>query len=73
MGEGSRVIITGDPSQTDELPSGKSGLLPVTQVLAETPVEGVAICRLKESDIVRHPLVKRLLTNLAKNGINLGD
>jgi phosphate starvation-inducible PhoH-like protein len=59
LGENSRMVVTGDPTQID-LPSGQlSGLIEATQVLQG--VEGVAICRLSAADVVRHPLVQRLV------------
>lgn len=59
LGENSRMVVTGDPTQID-LPSGQlSGLIDAAQVLEG--VEGVAICRLSAADVVRHPLVQRLV------------
>ncbi|TVS06408.1 MAG: PhoH family protein [Cyanobium sp. PLM2.Bin73] len=59
LGENSRMVVTGDPSQTD-LPSAVvSGLVDAAQVL--DGVEGVAICHLSAADVVRHPLVQRLV------------
>jgi phosphate starvation-inducible PhoH-like protein len=63
LGEGSRMVVTGDPTQID-LPHGQlSGLIEAAQVLEG--VEGVAICRLTAADVVRHPLVQRLVTAYA--------
>jgi len=59
MGFGSRVVVTGDVTQID-LPEGKlSGLLHAEKVLAG--VDGIAFCRLRESDVVRHTLVKKII------------
>ena len=59
LGENSRMVVTGDPSQVD-LPAGvTSGLSEAAQVLEG--IEGVAICRLTSADVVRHPLVQRLV------------
>jgi len=59
MGEGSRVIVTGDTTQID-LPRGvKSGLLEAVDVLQN--VEGIGICRLTAQDVVRHDLVQRIV------------
>ncbi len=59
LGEGSRMVITGDPSQTD-LPAGvPSGLVAATSRLADVP--GIAMTRFDRSDIVRHPLVSAIL------------
>jgi phosphate starvation-inducible PhoH-like protein len=63
LGEGSRMVVTGDPTQID-LPAGQlSGLIEAAQVLEG--VEGVAICRLSAADVVRHPLVQRLVNAYA--------
>jgi phosphate starvation-inducible PhoH-like protein len=59
LGENSRMIITGDPSQID-LPRGiKSGLVEALQLL--NGVEGISIIRFKDIDVVRHPLVGRIV------------
>ena len=59
LGENGRMIITGDPSQVD-LPRGvKSGLVEALQILKG--VEGVSFVRFKDADVVRHPLVGRIV------------
>ena len=59
IGFGSKVIITGDSSQKD-LPSGqKSGLEVALSVLKN--VEGIAVCELTSKDVVRHPLVQKIV------------
>jgi len=59
LGEGSRMVITGDPSQTD-LPGGqRSGLADAVETLAN--VEGVRFVRLGAQDVVRHDLVTRIV------------
>ena len=59
LGEGSRMVITGDPSQTD-LPGGqKSGLSDAIETLKD--VEGVRFVRLTSKDVVRHDLVTRIV------------
>ncbi|MFO1081683.1 MAG: PhoH family protein [Reyranellaceae bacterium] len=59
LGEGSRMVITGDPSQTD-LPGGqRSGLADAVDTLAK--VEGVRFVRLTSQDVVRHDLVTRIV------------
>ncbi len=63
LGEGSKMVVTGDPTQID-LPQGQlSGLIEAAQVLEG--VEGIAVCRLSAADVVRHPLVQRLVTAYA--------
>ena len=59
MGEGSKVVVTGDVTQMD-LPDGKeSGLLDAVKVL--DGVDGIAVCKLTAQDVVRHPLVMRII------------
>ncbi|KIV62171.1 Phosphate starvation-inducible protein PhoH, predicted ATPase [Rhizobium sp. UR51a] len=59
LGENGRMIVTGDPSQVD-LPRGvKSGLVEALQIL--TDVEGVSVVRFKDVDVVRHPMVARIV------------
>lgn len=60
MGNGSKVVVSGDVSQTD-LPRGTlSGLRDAIQRLRG--IKGIAFVRLQETDIVRHPLVQRIVT-----------
>ncbi|MSO71071.1 MAG: phosphate starvation-inducible protein PhoH [Alphaproteobacteria bacterium] len=59
LGESSRMAVTGDLSQID-LPRGaRSGLQDAVEILGK--VEGVAFIRLTDADMVRHPLVTRVV------------
>ena len=59
LGYGSKAIITGDVTQID-LPRGKqSGLKTVLRILAN--IKGIGITYLNKNDIVRHPLVQRII------------
>ena len=59
LGFGSKIVITGDVTQID-LPGDKvSGLKEAMRVLKG--VEDIAICRLTESDVVRHVIVQRII------------
>ena len=59
IGFGSQAVITGDVTQVD-LPKGtQSGLHHAADILEN--VKGLSICRLTSSDIVRHPLVQRIV------------
>jgi len=59
LGERSRMVVTGDVTQVD-LPSGQlSGLIEAADLL-ET-VKGISVCRLTSADVVRHPLVQRVV------------
>lgn len=59
IGFGSKAIVTGDSSQKD-LPQGaKSGLDIASRVLKN--IEGIAFCNLTSKDVVRHPLVQKIV------------
>jgi phosphate starvation-inducible PhoH-like protein len=59
LGFGSRAIVTGDITQID-LPAGqRSGLIEVRQILEG--VQGVSFITFDDSDVVRHPLVQRIV------------
>jgi phosphate starvation-inducible PhoH-like protein len=59
LGEGASMAVTGDPSQVDLLNRSDSGLSHAVSIL--DGVEGVAISRFSASDVVRHPLVERIV------------
>jgi len=66
LGEGAHMAITGDPTQTD-LPSGEvSGLADALSILSG--VKGVAEVRFEASDVVRHPLVARIIAAYESRG-----
>jgi phosphate starvation-inducible PhoH-like protein len=59
LGEDSRMVVTGDPSQSD-LPGGRAeGLAEALSILEG--VEGVGVARFSEHDVVRHALVGRIV------------
>lgn len=59
LGEDAHMVVTGDPSQSD-LPAGEiSGLADAVGLLDK--VEGVIIARFTAADVVRHPLVSRII------------
>ena len=58
-GFNSKVGITGDPTQIDLPPSKTSGLIEGPAALAK--VEGIAHCKFEKRDVVRHPLVARIV------------
>ncbi|MCD7981583.1 MAG: PhoH family protein [Clostridiales bacterium] len=59
IGFGSKVVVTGDATQKDLAPGVKSGLDVATQVLRK--VEDIAFCKLTSQDVVRHPLVQKIV------------
>ena len=59
LGFGARAVITGDPSQVDLPSSTRSGLVHAVSLLSA--VEGISVTRFTPSDVVRHPLVQRVV------------
>lgn len=60
LGEGSKMVVTGDPSQIDLPPGMKSGLEEAVGLL--TGVDGIAAIRFQNADIVRRDLVAKIVT-----------
>ena len=64
MGMGSKTVITGDITQID-LPKGQySGLRQAEKILK--PISEIAFCYLTELDVVRHPLVQKIIETYEK-------
>jgi phosphate starvation-inducible PhoH-like protein len=59
MGHGSKIVVTGDITQVDLPPSMRSGLADAVHRLKD--IERIGIVYLDENDIVRHPLVQRIV------------
>ncbi len=59
LGEGSRMIVTGDPSQVDLPVGARSGLADALEALRG--LDNIAVVRFTEKDVVRHPLVARIV------------
>ena len=59
LGFGSRMVVTGDVTQTDLPISQQSGLAIALQLLRD--VEGIAFCEFSQKDVVRHPLVQKIV------------
>lgn len=59
LGFRSRMVVTGDVTQTD-LPSNQASGLAVAQRILQN-VDGIAFCHLTQADVVRHPLVQRIV------------
>jgi phosphate starvation-inducible protein PhoH and related proteins len=60
LGEDSRMVITGDSSQVDLKPGVRSGLAEAEHALEG--VEGIAFRRFSHTDIIRHPVVERIVS-----------
>ena len=63
LGRESKAVITGDITQID-LPNAFSGLVHVLPLLKEIP--GISICKFNEEDVMRHPLVKKIINAYEK-------
>lgn len=59
IGFGSKVVITGDATQKDLAPGTKSGLDVAAKVLSK--IDDIAFCTLTSKDVVRHPLVQKIV------------
>ena len=59
MGESSKVVVTGDPSQVDLPPNTRSGLADAVSRLKNIP--GIDVVKLGEKDIVRHQVVQWII------------
>lgn len=59
LGFRSRMVVTGDITQTD-LPGNQLSGLAVAQRILQ-PIEGIAFCHLSKTDVVRHPLVESIV------------
>src|SRR5438874_2113414 len=59
MGYGAKLVITGDPTQTDLPPGQRSGLRDALELV--DGIRGIATIRFTDADVVRHPLVAALI------------
>lgn len=65
LGFKSRMVVTGDTTQTDLPLNQTSGLAAAEKILAS--VEGIAFCKLTQADVVRNPLVQRIVAAYEKH------
>ena len=65
LGFKARMVVTGDTTQTDLGLNQKSGLIVAQKILAS--VEGIAFCKLTKADVVRHPLVQKIVAAYEKH------
>src|SRR5262249_16564688 len=59
MGYGAKLVITGDPTQTDLPPAQRSGLRDALDLVHG--IRGIGIIQFSDADVVRHPLVAALI------------
>ena len=69
LGFSSKAVITGDVTQTDLLGDRESGLITVQKILKG--VKGINFCHLSSVDVVRHPLVQKIITAYERHEGNL--
>lgn len=58
LGKNSKSVITGDITQID-LPNAFSGLVHALPIISD--IQGVSVCKFKDNDVMRHPLVKKII------------
>jgi phosphate starvation-inducible PhoH-like protein len=66
IGFGSKAVVTGDVTQIDLARGQKSGMVAVQTILAD--VRGIAFSSFKSDDVVRHPLVQRIVDAYERHG-----
>ncbi|PNW41003.1 UNVERIFIED_CONTAM: phosphate starvation-inducible protein PhoH [Euhalothece sp. KZN 001] len=64
LGFSARMVVTGDVTQTDLPYPQQSGLITALNILRS--VEGIAVCEFSQGDVVRHPLVQRIVAAYEK-------
>jgi phosphate starvation-inducible PhoH-like protein len=60
IGEGSKIVLTGDFEQTDHK-KGSNGLVDLCERLQKGGVKGIAVCQLDERDVQRHHIIRDVL------------
>jgi phosphate starvation-inducible PhoH-like protein len=66
LGENSKMVVTGDPTQIDLRPGEVSGLIEATRIL--DGIAGIEIVRFSSADVVRHALVQRIVEAYDRDG-----
>ncbi len=66
LGFSSKAVVTGDVTQTDLAGERQSGLLSVQNILKD--VKGIGFCHLSAVDVVRHPLVQKIINAYERHG-----
>ncbi|MFH1794749.1 MAG: PhoH family protein [Pseudomonadota bacterium] len=70
LGDGARMIVTGDPTQVDLPSNTKSGLVEALRIL--DGVAGIVTVRFNDADVVRHPLVAEIVRAYDRDGSGKG-
>jgi phosphate starvation-inducible PhoH-like protein len=69
LGFSSKAVVTGDVTQSDLPPGARSGLREAWHLLAG--IEGIGFCSFTEADVVRHPLVQRIVVAYEERDLEL--
>lgn len=69
LGYNSKMVITGDESQIDLKPSIKSGIIVASELLKD--IDEISLIRFDSKDVVRHPLVSKIIHAYEKNDDNI--
>ena len=70
IGENSKLVVNGDPSQIDLPNKNQSGLIEAQNVLKE--IKEIAVINFDHQDVVRHPLVTKIVEAYQKNSNDKG-
>ena len=65
IGENSKLVVNGDPSQVDLINKNHSGLVRSKQILKD--IKEIKIVEFDYKDVVRHPLVSKIIQAYQKN------
>ena len=68
IGENSKLVVNGDPSQVDLINKRESGLIKSTSILKD--LEEIKIIQFDHNDVVRHPLVSKIIKAYQKKSID---
>jgi phosphate starvation-inducible PhoH-like protein len=71
LGYASKAVVTGDVTQVDLPSASTSGLAEAKSPLSH--IQGIAFCTLTEVDVVRHPLVQKIIVAYEKRDKNKND
>lgn len=71
LGYASKAVVTGDVTQVDLPPATRSGLAEAKSLLHG--IDGIAFCTLTQADVVRHPLVQKIIVAYEKRDASRSD
>ena len=71
MGENSKLVVNGDPSQIDLINKSMSGLIKSKNILQD--IKEIKIIEFDHNDVVRHPLVSKIISAYQKKSTDDKD